>query len=186
MINAISTNAENVDFGMWAMVEMCTGLRRGEINALRRCDIDFANKKISITQVTEFIGNRPQIKECPKSENGIRDVPILELLEQPLRKMCRGLEPNDFLFGGEKPYSLTMIRRRWDKYCIAVDHTFRQHQLRHAYAKLLYCAGIDPKTMQRLLGHAKFETTMNIYTDFANEMTEQSVGKLNEYMGERF
>gem|GEM_PF-5059917 len=57
---------------------------------------------------------------------------------------------------------------------------------KYAYAKLLYCAGIDPKTMQRLLGDAKFETTMNIYTDFANEMTEQSVGKLNEYMGERF
>lgn len=186
VISAVSSNAETVEFGMRAMMELCTGLRRGELNALRKRDIDFEAKKIHVKYATEFINNRPHLKEQPKTENGIRDVPILSLVEQPLKNICHGLQPGDFIFGKTEPYSLTMVRRRWDKYCRGIGHNFKQHQLRHAYAKLLYCAGIDPKTMQHLLGHAKFETTMNIYTEFANEMTEQSVSKLNEYMSNRF
>lgn len=186
IIKAVTANAEKVSFGMWAMVELCTGLRRGELNALQRRDIDFKNNKIHIARSTEFINNRPHLKDCPKTVNGIRYVPIIALLKEPLKHMCKGLRPEQFIFGGDSPCSLCTIRKRWDKYCKEIGYTFNQHQLRHAYAKLLYRAGIDPKTMQHLLGHADFNTTMNIYTDFANDVTEKSVLQLNEYMAENF
>ncbi len=185
IIKAVTENAETASFGMWAMMELCTGLRRGEINALQRRDIDFKNDKIHVIRSTEFINNRPHLKDSPKTVSGIRYVPIVAMLKEPLKRMCKGLKPEQFIFGGDSPCSLCAIRKRWNKYCKEIGYTFNQHQLRHAYAKLLYRAGIDPKTMQHLLGHADFNTTMNIYTDFANDVTEKSVLQLNEYIAKK-
>ena len=73
-----------------------------------------------------------------------------------------------------------------DKYTATIGYRFTNHQLRHAYAKLLYKAGVDPKTAQRLLRHADIQTTMNIYTEFDEEVTQASVKKANEYLNSRF
>ena len=186
IIKAVTENAEKASFGMWAMIELCTGMRRGELNALQRHNINFKKNEIYITQATEFIGNRAHLKDCPKTESGIRSVPILDILREPLKDMCKNMKAEQFVFGGEEPCSLCAIQKRWGKYCKEIGYTFNQHQLRHAYAKLLYSAGIDPKTMQQLLGHANFNTTMNIYTDFANEVTQKSISKLNKYMAKKF
>ena len=180
--NLIIENADKVEFGMWPMVFLCTGLRRGEQAALRKKDIDFKNNEISVKDAVEFIVNQPHLKGKPKTDASIDTVPILNVLKPYLEKMCKGLNPNDFVFGGEKPLTKTQIDKRLKKYCETIGYSFTGHQLRHAYAKLLYKAGIDPKTMQRLLRHADFKTTMNIYTDFSKEMTDKSVDAINQYM----
>ena len=182
VIESIKKNAEKVKFGMWAMIELCTGMRRGEMAALRPEIIDFDNNIISIKDSVEFIYNKPHLKPKPKTESSIGEIPILDILKEPLKKMCIGLKPTEFLFGKEQPLSEAQIKRRWSNYCKSIGHTFTQHQLRHAYATLLYRAGIDPKTMQALLRHADFSTTMDIYTDFAREMNKKSVCKLNKLM----
>ena len=96
------------------------------------------------------------------------------------------MQPDDFIFGGEKPLTVTQIRKRMDKYTKAIGHRFTNHQLRHAYAKLLYKAGVDAKTAQRLLRYADIQTTMNIYTEFDDEVTRSSVEKINAYTEIRF
>lgn len=186
IISTIISNALKVDFGMWAMIELCTGLRRGEIAALQRKNIDFHKKIIYVENSIEYIGNKANIKDIPKTESSIGSVPILDILYGPLFQICTNMKPNDFILSGKKPYTLIMLRKRWDKYCNDIGYKFNQHQLRHAYAKLLYRAGIDPKTMQRLLRHANFTTTMNIYTEFDNEVTMQSVDKINNYTSNKF
>lgn len=181
IIETIINNASSLDFGLWAMMLLCTGLRRGELAALRKKHIDFETDTISVTQTVVFVSNQPHIKDSPKSESGIRTAPILNILKPLLKKHCEDLNRDDFLFGKEKPLTKTQLIKRWDKYCKSIGHNFNMHQLRHAHAKLLYKAGIDPKTMQKLLGHADFSTTMNIYTDFAEEVTSASVEKINLY-----
>ncbi len=178
----IIENAARADFGRWALCLLCTGLRRGELAALQRKDIDFDSGLIDVNKAVIFVVNQPQIKPIPKNDASIDTVPILQILRPHLETLCDGLDPNDFLFGGKKPLSKTMIDKRWKKYCSEIGYTFNGHQLRHAYAKLLYKAGLDPKTMQRLLRHANFQTTMDIYTDFSNEMTDKSVTAVNEYL----
>lgn len=178
----IVENAEKVDFGMWAMCLLCLGLRRGELDAIRKRDIDFENNLVEVNHSVEFIHNQPHLKNMPKTEDSIGSVPILDIIRPMLLRMCKKLKKDDFLFGGEKPLTETQIKKRWKKYCDTIGYTFRGHQLRHAYAKLLYKAGVDPKTAQRLLRHADFSTTMNIYTEFANEVTEKSVVLVNQYM----
>lgn len=182
VIDTIVENAEKVEFGMWAMCLLCLGLRRGELDAVRKRDINFETNLIDIHTSVEFIHNQPHLKDMPKTEDSIGSVPILEIIRPILIKMCKSLKKDDFLFGGEKPLTETQIKKRWKKYCDTIGYSFNGHQLRHAYAKLLYKSGVDPKTMQRLLRHADFSTTMNIYTEFANEVTEKSVVLVNQYM----
>lgn len=186
VIDSIIKNVYTTNLGFWYLSILCTGLRRGELNAIQVQDIDFENKKIPVEKVTVFEVNQPVIKYFPKSEDGIREVPILDMYMPYLEEACKNLKPTDYLFGGENPLTKSAIRRRSEQYQKATGLNFTNHQLRHAYAKLLYKAGIDPKTMQKLLGHADFSTTMNIYTEFANEVTNASIEKLNNYINEAF
>ncbi len=186
VIDTIKENAATVEFGMWAMCLLCTGWRRGELAALQKKSIDFENDIIKLKHSVEFRGNTPHLKDVPKTESSIRNTPIIDLLKPHLIALCEGLSDEDFVFGGKRPLTKTQIRKRWEKYCKQIGHSFNGHQLRHAYAKLLYRAGVDPKTAQGLLGHADFKTTMNIYTEFDNEITQNKVIKINDYFNERY
>lgn len=186
IIDTIVENATKVEFGMWAMCMLCTGYRRGELAAIQKKVIDFEDNTIYFLHSIEFVHNQPRLKETAKSESGELDVPILSLLKPLLFDMVKDMAPDDFIFGGAKPLTETQLKKRWAKYCNAIGHKFTMHQLRHAYAKLLYKAGIDPKTAQRLLRHADIQTTMNIYTEFDEEVTQDSIKKANEYMQNRF
>lgn len=186
VIDTIIKSAYTTKFGLWATSLLCTGFRRGELDAVQRKDVDFKNMVIPLYRSVEFIHNQPHLKDVPKTESGIRKQPILEIYKPYLEKICEGLAPEDFLFGGDKPLTETQIKKRWDRYCQEIGYSFKGHQLRHAYALLLYRAGYDPKTMQHLLGHADFKTTMNIYTDFSKEVESERMRALNSYMAERF
>ena len=56
--------------------------------------------------------------------------------------------------------------------------TLTPHVLRHGYATLLYEAGVDMYTAQRLLGHADIQTTMTVYTHLRERQEQASVGRL--------
>lgn len=186
VIDTIMKSAYTTEFGPWAVSLLCTGFRRGELNAVQKKDVDFKNMVIPLYRSVEFIHNQPHLKDAPKTESGVRKQPILDIYKPYLEKICDGLEPDDFLFGGKKPLTETMLKKRWDKYKKEIGYDLRGHQLRHAYALLLYRAGYDPKTMQHLLGHADFKTTMNIYTDFSKEVEKKKLKKLNSYMNKKF
>ena len=179
--SVIIDNADKTDFGMWAMCLLCLGLRRGELAALQLKHIDFEKNEINIVQSVEFLVNQPNIKST-KTEESENSVPILSIIRPYLAKMCENLSPDDYLFGKDKPLTKTQIDKRLKKYCSEIGHTFTSHQLRHAYAKLLYEAGVDVKTMQRLLRHKNFTTTMNIYTEFSKNKLNDSVGKINDFI----
>ena len=186
IIDTIVAHATTTEFGMWPMMLLCTGYRRGELNAIQKKAIDFKNNVIHFIKSVEFIGNQPHLKDEGKSTNSELDVPILAILKPLLYDMVKDMSPDDFIFGGEKPLTVTQIRKRMDKYTQSIGHRFTNHQLRHAFAKLLYKAGVDVKTSQRLLRHADIQTTMNIYTEFDEEVTQASVEKINKYTEKRF
>ena len=186
VISKIITHAETAFFGMWAMILLCTGMRRGELAALQRKDIDFDNSEIHIWRSVEFINNQAKLKNMPKTNNSIRTVPILGMLCQPLYNMCKDMEPDSFIFGSIKPLSETTIKKSWNKYCRELNINIHQHQLRHAYAKILYRSGVDPKTAQGLLGHANINTTMDIYTDFSKDMSKKSLTQINNFLSENY
>lgn len=173
----IVINSIALPFGLFAFLGMFTGLRRGELLALKWNDIDFEKQIISISKSVN-LKNRSEIS-IPKTKSSIRVVPIMNNVADVLLK---NKQNNDyFVFGGKTPLTLSMFRRRWDKYLKSAGLAITPHQLRHSYATILYKAKIDPKTAQGLLGHSDFQTTMNIYTHASNSIQQDTFDKLNKF-----
>lgn len=156
------------------------GLRRGEALALRQEDVDRKAKVIHVTKAVEFVGNRPEIK-TPKTGAGVRDVPIPSVL-MPFLPTEEG-----YLFPGEDadhPMSKTMFRKRWLAYCREIGHDVTAHQLRHGYATYLYEAGVPVLAAQKLLGHSRASTTMDIYTHLREKQEKSAAALLEDYLSE--
>lgn len=176
-------NSIDKTFGLFAYFLLNTGLRRGEALALTYNDIDFDKKVIKVNKTVEWIGNVPNIKDHPKTDAGLREVPLLDCLYKVL-KQGRG---DQLIFPNTKNELIRNgnFNRLWDKYRAETGLTITPHQLRHAYATMLYDAGVDVKTAQYLLGHANIQTTMDIYTHLSKQRKENAADILNSFTNKK-
>ena len=187
------------DFGLFPFMLLYTGLRRGELLALRWEDIDREKKLIRVERAVYFAGNTPQIKE-PKTEAGKRSVVLLDALRDVLPEPGTG-----YIFGGEKPLTKIQVRKRWLNWCRAAglatgtttqkdgkngrtyesttwEADITPHQLRHAFATILFDAGIDVKDAQEILGHSSIQVTRDIYTHIRQQRRENTAERLNAFL----
>ena len=171
-------------FGVFALFLLTTGCRRGEALALTPNDIDTERKLVKITKTVEWIGQKPQIKYCPKTDAGAREIPLHDSMIDLLRPLMH----QTFIFQSSKGdlFPESQFERRWNAYCKAADVDCTPHQLRHSYATMLFDAGIDVKTAQRWLGHADIKTTLEIYTHLSNSRIEKSTENITNFIGEKF
>lgn len=185
------------------MLHYC-GLRRGEILALTRTDIDIANGLVDINKAVEFQGERPNIKD-PKSFKGERTVDILSPLRPVLEKYLKESKTM-ILFANNQGtiMSRTQYRRffqsiklkintaaggthHWDSqkknYVIDLDlcPNLSAKAFRHEYATILYYSGIDLLEAIRLFGHEDSRTMTDIYTELRKEESKSKT-KLDEYL----
>lgn len=175
----------DASFGMFAYLILFTGCRRGEALALQWKDVDFKRKTISISKSVNYSGmnqNIPILSPHPKSDAGIREVMILDCLENRLIEMAENQPEEYFIFGGAEPLTKSALRKRWQKYQKETNTTFTPHQLRHAYATILYDAGIDEKVAQGLMGHSTIQLTRDIYTHVRMDRKKAAAETLNEYI----
>lgn len=183
-------------FGMFAYFLLYTGCRRGEALALEYGDVDYDNKIIKIYKSLHYEGNKPVIKE-PKTEAGKRDIILLDRLADKLPK------GKGYIFAnGRKLISGTRFETLWKAYCkeigltkaktvkdkkqkekIKIVPSITPHQLRHAYATILYEAGVDEKAAQDLLGHSTIALTRDIYTHISKTKKEKTAKLLNDFDG---
>lgn len=162
----IQSNAENGIMGRAAFFALYTGCRSGELFAIQYKDIDREAKLLTISKSVYYVGKTPHIKQ-PKTAAGIRTVPLPQLL---LDRIPDG-PPNNYLFSvdGKSPISDSVRRNGWTKFQKEAGISCTLHQLRHAYASLLYESGVDEKTAQKLMGHSDITTTLRIYTHLRDE-----------------
>lgn len=155
----------NIPFGDFAFWALYTGCRRGELAALTWDDVDMEARTITISKSLYRSETGKMLLKGTKTEAGVRTVPILDKLYE---KLTPGTGP---VFPREDGGYLTdrQLMRRWEKYQKLTGVTCTPHQLRHAYATMLFEAGIDAKDAQYLLGHAQLSTTMDIYTEIREQ-----------------
>lgn len=165
--NAIS--ASDMYFGIYLC--LYTGLRIGEIYALKWSDIDLENEYISITKTLSRINNTqtslPKTKiimDLPKSETSVRLIPLTPKLSTFLKE--RRPHTND-LFVLTRTEQYIEPHNYYEKYktflsnCGIKKHTF--HALRHSFATNCIEKGFDPKTLSELLGHSNVKITLERY-----------------------
>ncbi len=197
----ITDNWRGHNLGPMAMIMLYAGLRRGEAIALEWSDIDFEKKVIHVTKAATVVKNVTRIKK-PKSDAGIRDVPIPKVLRNMLMEIRK---PSGYVCTNTSGEMLTESsymsqwnsfqsylnvcaggRRGAGKYVprITVIENITAHMLRHTYASMLFDANVYVKSAQKFLGHADIEVTLEIYTHLSEMKEEKSIEALDNHLDE--
>ena len=145
------------DFAYWALY---TGCRRGELLALTWEDVDLENRTITVGRSAFRAETGKMAFKDPKTESGIRVVPLLDKLAE---KITPGTGP---VFPGAAGDFMTEWEewKGWQEYREMTGITCTPHQLRHAFATMLFEAGVSESDAQDILGHAQISTTKDVYT----------------------
>jgi len=161
-----------------------TGMRRGELLGLQKGDIDWHNNQICVRRAMwkgRFI--------TPKSKSSIRNVDISDYLAQELRKHLLSSPPceMDLVFCNKKGRPLdpdSLIKRHFlPALRRAGVKRIRFHDLRHTNVALRIAAGQNIKYIQRQLGHASIQTTLDKYGHLLRETNTQEAKKLHSLLG---
>jgi integrase len=169
--------ARDTDYYVYFATLLYTGLRRGELLALRWRNLDLGSGKLAVVETAYRLGSGEyRIKE-PKTPQSRRTVilppSLVELFkvyrfDQELLRIQLGISLNadDFVFirpdgSPINPNVITLAFRRITKRAGLKD--VRVHDLRHTHATLLLKAGIHPKVVSERLGHANIGITLETY-----------------------
>lgn len=151
--------------GIVVLVLGYTGLRWGELAALRVGRVDLDRGRLGIVESVTEINGRLEWG-VPKSHAG-RSVPVPRSLWEDLRASCAGKQPSDLVFTTARGTALRVgnFRRRTFNSAasrIGVDG-LTPHELRHTAASLAISAGASVKAVQAMLGHSSATLTLDRY-----------------------
>lgn len=163
---------------LFPQIAIYSGLRKGEILALKWSDIDFTEDIIHVTKSVAHEGDKPYIK-LPKTDAGIRIVPLLAPLRAKLLK-AKGKQ-TDYIISdtGATPLTKRRFETLYNNYKRNVAITATAHQLRHSFATVAIENGVDMKSVSEILGHKQISTTLDIYTEFRKAAIDRSRAALN-------
>ena len=159
---------EQIDRALYLTAAM-TGLRQGELIALRWCDVDWLAARVRVRQ--NYVLGR---FGTPKSRRSTRSVPMADQVAAELDRLHRAAaEPadDDLVFADPytgEPLSKPAILRRFRKALVVagLDKTRRFHDLRHTFGTAMAATGLPMRTLQEWMGHRDLATTQ-IYADYS-------------------
>jgi len=183
------------------VLDLGSGLRRGELLGLYRTDIDMETGLLTVSRQLQRVrkeggGSSLEIVEVLKTDDSARSMVLspcvldeiklhLERQEEEKRKAGPLYHDEGLLFCGRLGNRLD-TRRLYELHCRALikaqlDH-IRFHDLRHTFATLLLEKGEEAKTIQELLGHADVSTTLNTYAHVTQKMKAASATRMEGIM----
>lgn len=186
-----------------------TGLRCGEVSGLQWQDVDFDNKYIyvrhTLLQNTEkggfYLGDpktRESRRKIPLTNEAINILKDQEVLQKKLKLKSThwNKEWNSLVFTttngspvGHSTFRNLMVRIvnniNFDRKCSSDDGDYEEfehcymHSLRHTFATRCIENGIQPKTLQKILGHSSINITMDLYVHVTDEQMFREIEKMN-------
>jgi len=173
-------------------ISLSTGLRIGEICALKWSDINVADGTITVQRTIERIyvveGEKKHTQlviNTPKTVNSCREIPMSKELLAMVKPMKKVVNADFYVLTNEdKPTEPRTYRNYYNKLMEKLDiPKLKYHGLRHSFATRCIEAGCDYKTVSVLLGHSNISTTLNLYVHPNMEQKKRCINKMLKSLG---
>lgn len=176
------------------LMAVTTGMRRGEILALRWQDVDLETGNVRVRRTVQELKGGITFKE-PKTAKSRRTVKLPADVLQALQKH-RTKQAEDKLFLGAqyqdnglvfaefsgKPIRPSRLTMSFGQFARKMGYNMRFHDLRHTHATLLLKAGVNPKVVSERLGHSTVGTTLDVYSHVLPDMQDEAVRRFEVSM----
>lgn len=180
-------------------VAVNTGLRPGELFALTEDDLDFEKKEISINKTLVYQKYRGDTKKTyhvlpPKTKSSYRNVPMNSICEERLKSQLeRKKSLSEKYTNDNASIFVTKFNTRISSqiFCDAINRIrdeaelggdeiakFSGHTFRHTFATRCIERGIQPKVVQKYLGHATLSMTTDLYIHVSEEVMHDDIERL--------
>ena len=173
---------------------LTTGMRKGEILALRWQDIDLQKNTLQIRHTVNYRGRGKFLEGEPKTEKSKRKIILPQFVVEALKshrtmqletrlQVGSAWVDNDLVFSnkhGGFMVPLTLSRHFEKLLEEASLPRIRFHDLRHSAATLLLSEGVHPKVVQELLGHSQISMTIDVYSHALPSMQQDAISRLND------
>ena len=174
------------------LLALTTGMRRGEILALRWRNVDLDRGTLRVVQSLEQTKDAIRFKDCKTGRN--RAITLPAFVVEELRRL-KAEQAETLLSLGVRQSGDTLVCCRQDgepKQPRSLTHEFevvigrirdvpkvRFHDLRHSHATQLLADGVHPKIAQERLGHSTITTTMDLYSHVTETMQSDAATRLD-------
>ena len=182
----------------WFYLLAFTGMRSGELLALKWSDVDFENNEIRITKTMYNPNNNMREYELtpPKTDGSVRTITvedeIMDMLKSHYMKQKKmymkyrheieEFHDANFVFAHSNGYPFVHrnIIDRMDRIMgfTLIEKKAKPHLLRHTHISMMTEAGVDLATIMDRVGHEDVQTTLNIYTHVSKKMKKDASTKI--------
>lgn len=188
-IKDILAKAKDTDVYLMLIILFNTGLRRGEIAALRWSDIDL-DKKTMFIRRNRVIANGKVYEKDPKSESGKREIPLADALVQVLKEARdKDIEAFDedrastgyvIHLPDGTPYKPDSISQKWDRFAKSNGIRYLNlHSILHTVASQMIHKNVNCKAVQAIMGHADIKVTLDTYAHPYKEDEKAAIDALS-------
>ena len=168
------------------LLELSTGLRRGEICALQWGDLNFRIGELRVERQVhrvkgELVVSPPKTKASNRSV--ILPTPVLAVLEEYRNDVnSRWMFPSPA--NEDSPRDPAAVRKRLQTVLERAEcKKIRFHDLRHTFSTVSLEHGMDIKTLSTIIGHVSSSTTLNVYAHVTDEMRRTAAVKIDQGIG---
>lgn len=175
-------------FKMAVLMCLFTGLRLGELCALKWEDIDFENKILTVSRTVQrlyaegYETKTVLVESVPKSECSHREIPLSDAALEWFIKFQNGKE---YVFGGSKPLEPKTMQYHFKKILKEAELPNKNfHILRHTFSTNCIEGGTDVKSLSEMLGHSNVQITLNRYVHPSMDTKRRYIDKLLGFYGQ--
>ena len=168
-----------------------TGLRLGELCALKWKDIDFEEKLLHVNATVQRIATddgkakTTLLEGDPKSVFSRREIPLSDELARLLLSCRNNPNPGEYVINGRKPMEPRTYQNRFQRYLQSAGIRKKNfHTLRHTFATNCIESGVDIKSLSEILGHSDVKITLNRYVHPTTEVKRQHMNSLSAIYGQ--
>ena len=173
------------------LIELYSGMRMGEINALTPNDVDFKKNIIYVSKtISRDRTKKPFISPRPKTDKSNREVPMLPIVREQLKSAIDDMYPNEnnLIFCNKNNKGLLttqQVNSAYRRICLnaGIDqkNIKGQHQLRHTFGTRCVEAKMDYKVLSDIMGHSDIHVTIDTYVSTLSTHRDANLQMVESY-----